>query len=106
MLIQPGAGYEKLLSSQVGTGDVSDSQVEVLRQAVPLQAAVSLSPTDFGGQGLPVFKALTPNSTVLQTGHYHLRQVLLEPLEVLPVNMRIILDYGCKCDKMPKIMFI
>jgi len=73
-------------SSQVRAGVVSDSQVEVLRRAVPLQAAVSLSPTDFGGQSLPVFKALAPIATALQAGHDLLRQVLLEPLEVLPVT--------------------
>lgn len=68
------------LKSQEGTGVVSDSQVEVLWRTVHLQAAVCLPPKDFSGQGL--FEA--PVFTLLQTGHDHLRQVLLEPLEVLP----------------------
>lgn len=60
---------------------VGYSQVEVLGPdglAVALQAAVGL----LGGQGL--FEALAPVSTLLQPGHDHLGQVLLEPLEVLP----------------------
>lgn len=71
------------LWSQVGAGVVGDSQVEVLRRAVALQAAARLPPTDFGGQCLPLLEALPP-ATLLQTGHDHLGQVLLEPLEVLP----------------------
>lgn len=58
--------------------------MEVLRRAVLPQAAVGVSPADSGGQGLPLFEALPSGSVLLQAGHDHVCQVLLEPLEVLP----------------------
>lgn len=60
---------EAPLGSQKGTGIVGDSQVEVLRRVVRLQAAV-------------------PVHTILQTGHDHLSKVLLEPLEILPNDQK------------------
>lgn len=79
-----GQCMKSSLWSQVGIGVVSNSQVEVLWLTVSLQAAVGLPMTYFGGQGLPLLKALPALSTLFKTGHDHLGKVLLEPLEVLP----------------------
>ena len=77
--------------SQIGTGVIRDGQVKVLRRAFLLHAAVGVSPADFGGQSLPLFKALFAGSALLQTGHDHLCQILPEPLEVLPEAVKVTL---------------
>lgn len=70
------------LSSQISTGVVGDSQVEVFGGALSLQAAAGFSPS--GGQRFPLFKALSAFAALFQAGHDHLCQVLLQSLAVLP----------------------
>lgn len=75
-----------VLASQVGAGVLSDSQVEVLRCTFPSYAAISVSPSNFGGEGLPLYESLFTIITFLQTGNDHFCQILLEPLEVFPAD--------------------
>lgn len=84
--LQPAAVNERPLWSQECGGAVGDSQVEVLRQVVRLQASAGLPLVVFGGHSL--FEAAVPVHTLLQTGHDHLSKVLLEPLEILPKGQK------------------